>query len=248
MSPQSAQRKSIKQQPVEQAEHSFVDSAGAPFTVTLTNFEGPFDLLLQLIAKRQMDVTEVALSKVTDEFIAHVKVGEANWDLETTSQFLLVAATLLDLKAARLLPGAEVEDVEDLELLAARDLLFARLLQYRAFKEVSVWFAAQLERAALVHGRPGGLEEQFKNLLPKVVLPGGVERLAKLAEKALTPVDEPQMPLAQLHLPQVSVAEQANLVANRLRRAKTTTFRELVADADRLHTVARFLALSLIHI
>jgi len=232
----------IKASP-EETEHSFVDSSGAPFTVTLTNFEGPFDLLLQLIAKRQLDVTEVALSKVTDEFIAHIKVGEANWDLDTTSQFLLVAATLLDLKAARLLPGAEVEDVEDLELLAARDLLFARLLQYRAFKQVSAWLAAQFETAALVRGRPGGLEEQFRGLLPEVEIPGGVARLARLAERAFTPADEPQMPLAQLHLPQVSVAEQANLVAERLRRTKTMTFRELVADADRLHTVARFLAL-----
>lgn len=227
----------------EETEHSFVDSAGAPFTVTLTNFEGPFDLLLQLIAKRQLDVTEVALSKVTDEFIAHVKLGEANWDLDTTSQFLLVAATLLDLKAARLLPGAEVEDVEDLELLAARDLLFARLLQYRAFKQVSVWLAEQMQTAALLRGRPGGLEEQFQGMLPEVQIPGGVTRLAKIAERVFSPVDEPQMPLAQLHLPQVSVAEQANLVADRLRRNKTMTFRELVSDADRLHTVARFLAL-----
>lgn len=224
-------------------EHSFVDATGAPFTVTLENFEGPFDLLLQLIARRQMDVTRVALSKVTDEFVAHVRLAGASWNLEQTSQFLLVAATLLDLKAARLLPRAEVADAEDLELLEARDLLFARLLQYRAYKQISAWFADQMAAAALVHTRPGGLEDQFRGLLPEVVIPGGPARLARVAQKVFAPAEQPEMPLAQLHLPQVSVAQQANVIAGRLRRAHSLTFRALTADADRLHTVARFLAL-----
>ncbi|GAA2178763.1 hypothetical protein GCM10009785_02700 [Brooklawnia cerclae] len=220
-----------------------VASADGGFLIRLDNFEGPFDLLLQLISRHQMDITEVALSKVTDEFIAHVKAGGEVWDLEQTSSFLVVAATLLDLKAARLLPSGEVDDPEDLAALEARDLLFARLLQYRAYKQVSVWFADALARAALVHARPGGLEDRFRGLLPEVTIPGGAERLARLAEKALTPDAEPVMPISQLHVPHVSVAEQAGLVAARLRRARALTFRALTGDADRLTTVARFLAL-----
>ncbi|MEO9140062.1 MAG: ScpA family protein, partial [Jatrophihabitans sp.] len=103
------------------------------FRVRLDNFEGPFDLLLNLISRRQLDVTEVSLSQVTDEFIAYLGAMDT-YDLGKATEFLVVAATLLDLKAARLLPAAEVEDEEDLALLEARDLLFARLLQYRAYK------------------------------------------------------------------------------------------------------------------
>lgn len=213
------------------------------FRIRLDNFEGPFDLLLQLISRHQLDITEVALSKVTDEFIAHVKAGGEIWDLEQTSSFLVVAATLLDLKAARLLPSGDVDDPEDLAVLEARDLLFARLLQYRAYKQVSAWFATAMAAELLVRARPGGLEEQFRGLLPEVTIPGGVERLARLAERAFTPVEEPAMPLSQLHIPQVSVAEQAGLIAARLRRDRTITFRALAADANKLVTVARFLAL-----
>lgn len=224
-------------------DHSFVDLEGNPFTVTLDNFEGPFDLLLQLISKRRLDVTEIALSEVTDEFVAHAKAGTKVWDLATTSQFLLVAATLLDLKAARLLPKGEVEDEEDLEILAARDLLFARLLQYRAYKEMSKWFASRIDAAELVHFRPGGLDEKFSDVLPEPQFPGGLERFVKIAVKVFTPIEAPEMPLSQLHVVQVSVQEEGQKVVNRLRSAKTLSFRALCADADRLHTVARFLAL-----
>lgn len=213
------------------------------FRITLDNFEGPFDLLLQLISRHQLDITEVALSKVTDEFIVHVKAGGEVWDLEQTSSFLVVAATLLDLKTARLLPNAEVDDPEDLAVLEARDLLFARLLQYRAYKQVSAWIAERMAAEQLIRSRPGGLEEQFRGLLPEVTIPGGAARLARLAEKALTPVESPTMPLAQLHIPQISVADQAEIIIDRLRRSRILTFRTLVADAVRLVTVARFLAL-----
>ncbi|NLI84660.1 MAG: segregation/condensation protein A [Propionibacterium sp.] len=213
------------------------------FLLRLTNFEGPFDLLLQLIGRRQLDITEVALSQVTDEFIAHVKVGGEVWDLEQTSSFLVVAATLLDLKAARLLPSGEVEDQDDLAVLEARDLLFARLLQYRAYKQISAWFADRMAAEALVRSRPGGLEDQFRRLLPEVTIPGGPARLAKLAERAFTREAEQQMPLSQLHLPQISVAAQAGIIAARMRAARTLTFRALTQDATRLECVARFLAL-----
>ncbi|MGA4668195.1 segregation and condensation protein A [Propionibacteriaceae bacterium Y1923] len=219
----------------EQAQHP-------GFTVRLDNFEGPFDLLLQLISKHKLDVTEVSLSRVTDEFIAYIKVGAQAWDLDQTSSFLLVAATLLDLKTARLLPSGEVDDLEDLALLEARDLLFARLLQYRAFKTVSGLLAARLGEESARFARPGGLEEQFAALVPEVVLPAG-ERLAVLVARLLV-ADEPvNVQLGHLHGAAVNVQEQARLVVARLQAAGTLTFRALTADADRLTTVARFLAL-----
>ena len=213
------------------------------FHVRLDNFEGPFDLLLQLIARHKLDVTEVALSKVTDEFIAHVKAGGAVWDLDVTSSFLVVAATLLDLKAARLLPSGEVEDPEDLALLEARDLLFARLLQYRAFKLMAAWLAERLASEERRHARPGGLEPHFAALMPEVRLTLGADGLARLAARALTPAPVAEVSLEHLHAPSVSVADQAVVIVDRLRRGGVLTFRALVGDADRLTTIARFLAL-----
>ena len=218
-----------------------------PFTVRLTNFEGPFDLLLQLISRHKLDVTEVALSKVTDEFIGYIRAssaGDVPWDLDQTSSFIVVAATLLDLKAARLLPQGEVEDPEDLALLEARDLLFARLLQYRAFKQVAALFAETLHEQGRRYARPGGLEEHFARLLPEVDIPVGVDALPWLAARALAPRERPVISLEHLHAPTVSVREQAEVLVGRLRHLGTATFRALVADAgERLVVVARFLAL-----
>ncbi len=214
------------------------------FSVRLTNFSGPFDLLLQLISKHKLDVTEIALSVVTDEFIDHIKAQGTDWDLDQVTQFLVVAATLLDLKAARLLPQGEIEDDEDLALLEARDLLFARLLQYRAFKQVAAWIEATLGVQSLRFARPGGLEERYAKLLPEVNLGLAPNDLAALAARAMEPKAVIEVSVAHLHQTRVSVAEQAHLVADRLRRSRTLTFRALVADApDTLHTVARFLSL-----
>jgi segregation and condensation protein A len=220
------------------------------FAVRLDNFEGPFDLLLSLIGKHKLDVTEVALSKVTDEFIAHIKFRQARtpdgegWDLEQTTSFLLVASTLLDLKAARLLPSGDVEDEEDLALLEARDLLFARLLQYRAFKQVASVLERRIEGEALRHPRAVGLDERFATLLPEVLIGIGLEEFAALAARALEPKVEPELSLAHIHAPAVSVREQAHLVVERLRVHGTLTFRKLAADApDTMTKVARFLAL-----
>lgn len=220
-------------------------AAPAEFTVHLENFEGPFDLLLGLISKHQLDVTEIALAKVTDEFLGHLKALQAadGWDLGQTSEFLLVAATLLDLKAARLLPGAGPEDDEDLALIEARDLLFARLLQYRAFKEVAARFGEQLTRNAAMVPRSAGLEPRFAALLPEVVLTVSPEQLAMIAAAALTPKDPPTVGLSHLHATSVSVREQATLLAERLRREQVCSFRSLVRDADStMMIVARFLA------
>ena len=217
----------------------------AAFAVRLENFEGPFDLLLSLIAKHKLDITEVALSKVTDEFIAHIREStEQGWDLEQTSSFLLVASTLLDLKAARLLPQGDVEDEEDLALLEARDLLFARLLQYRAFKQVAGVLETRMAGEARRHPRAVGLEERFATLLPEVLIGLGLEEFAALAAKAMEPKPVLELSLAHIHAPTVSVKEQAVVVVDRLRRSGTMTFRALARDAaDTLTRVARFLAL-----
>jgi segregation and condensation protein A len=220
------------------------------FAVRLDNFEGPFDLLLSLIAKHKLDVTEVALSKVTDEFIAHIRLRQAQspesegWDLEQTTSFLLVASTLLDLKAARLLPSGDIEDEDDLALLEARDLLFARLLQYKAFKQVAAVLETRLAAEALRHPRSVGLDERFASLLPDVLIGLGLEEFAGLAARALEPKPEPQVSLAHIHAPTVSVREQAHVVVERLRVQGTLTFRKLAGDApDMMTKVARFLAL-----
>ncbi|MEU1621586.1 segregation/condensation protein A [Streptomyces sp. NPDC005722] len=214
------------------------------FTVRLANFEGPFDLLLQLISKHKLDVTEVALSKVTDEFMTYIRAMGPDWDLDQTTEFLVVAATLLDLKAARLLPAAEVEDEEDLALLEARDLLFARLLQYRAYKRIAAIFAERLEAEALHHPRTVGLEPQHAELLPEVVLSIGPERFAQLAVKAMQPKPKPQVYVDHIHAPLVSVREQAEHVVAMLRERGEASFQELTFDApDTLTVVARFLAL-----
>ncbi len=214
------------------------------FAVRLDNFEGPFDLLLSLISKHKMDITEVSLSQVTDEFIAHVKAAGPTWELEETTSFLLVAATLLDLKAARLLPQGDIEDEEDLALLEARDLLFARLMQYRAFKQVAAVLDQRLAVESKRHPRVVGLEDRFAGLLPEVLIGIGLDQFAQIAAKALEPKPVLEVSLQHIHAAKVSVREQAALVVDRLRRSGTMTFRALCGDSpDRLTTVARFLSL-----
>ncbi|MFG2982658.1 segregation and condensation protein A [Streptomyces sp. NPDC048258] len=214
------------------------------FTLRLANFEGPFDLLLQLISRHKLDVTEVALSKVTDEFMAHIRAMGPDWDLDQTTEFLVVAATLLDLKAARLLPAAEVEDEADLALLEARDLLFARLLQYRAYKQIAEIFERRAEAEGKRYPRTVGLEPHHADLLPEVVISIGPEGFARLAVKAMQPKAKPQVYVDHIHAPLVSVREQAGLVVRMLKARGEVTFQELTEDAgDTLTVVARFLAL-----
>ncbi|KAB8189982.1 segregation/condensation protein A [Nonomuraea phyllanthi] len=213
------------------------------FQVHLDVFEGPFDLLLGLIAKHKLDITEVSLSKVTDEFIAYIRSRGPEWDLDQTSHFLLVAATLLDLKAARLLPTGEVEDEEDLALLEARDLLFARLLQYKAYKEVAKLFAGRMAEEALRFPRTVAMEPQFANLLPELVLGIGPEQLARIAARAFTPKLPPTVSVGHIYQPLASVKEQAAILVMHLRRLRRATFRALVADCGgTFEVIARFLA------
>ncbi|MBF6241885.1 segregation/condensation protein A [Nocardia otitidiscaviarum] len=240
------------------------DTAAAPddsdktgkFHLRLSNFEGPFDLLLQLISSRRLDVTEVALHKVTDEFIAYTKALTAQAEasglradkvLDQTTEFLVVAATLLDLKAARLLPSGEVTDEEDLELLEARDLLFARLLQYRAFKQVAE-LLAELEAAALQrYPRAVSLEERYLDLLPEVTLGVDAAGFAEVAAAAFRPRPVPTVGIDHIHQHAVSVAEQAAIILELLKAKGAggwTTFHELIVDCEvPVQIVARFLAL-----
>jgi segregation and condensation protein A len=236
---------------VDVREPADVDAKVEPsnrFTVRLRNFEGPFDLLLQLISQRKMDVTEVALHQVTDDFIAYTRALGANAGLEETTEFLVIAATLLDLKTARLLPSGLVEDAEDLALLEAKDLIFARLLQYRAYKQVAALFH-ELEAAALCrYPRSVSLEERFAALLPEVLLGVDAAHFADVAAAAFRPAPPPpEVSLAHLHTPRVSVQEQAALMLAQLQAAEPgswTGFSELVADCEHtMHVVARFLGL-----
>ena len=226
---------------------SITDGRVSGFSLHLDNFDGPFDLLLQLISRHKMDITEIALGTVTDEFISYIKQlenSENGWDLDKTTEFLIVAATLLDLKAAKLLPSGQIDDEADLALLEARDLLFARLLQYRAFKELSAIFAERIEREEKSFARLVALEPHFAQLLPEVLIGVGAQRFAAIANRVLTPKTNPTFSIEHIHRPLVSVAEQALKVVEHLRRASRVTFRALIADADStLVVVARFLAL-----
>ncbi|MDP0397153.1 segregation and condensation protein A [Tsukamurella strandjordii] len=232
--------------PPTPAEASEAVEAPSGFQVHLANFEGPFDLLLQLIGAHRMDVTEVALHVVTDEFIAYTKELGAAADLDATTEFLVVAATLLDLKAARLLPAGEVEDDEDLALLEARDLLFARLLQYRAYKQVAELMAQLEAKANRRYPRAVGLEQRYEELVPPVQLGVNPEQFALVAAAAFTPKEKPTVGLGHLHVPKVSVPEQAKLIAARLRErpGHWSGFAEIVSDCDSgIAVIARFLAL-----
>ena len=221
--------------------------SSVPFEVHLDVFSGPFDLLLGLISKHKLDITEVALAKVTDEFVAHIKTAQAansDWDLGQASEFLLIAATLLDLKSARLLPQTGPQDEEDLALIEARDLLFARLLQYRAYKDIAATFRERMATAGRITPRQAGLEPEFAALLPELVIAITPEQFAMIAARAMTPKVAPTVGLEHLHAPQVSVREQAAIIVERLRHRGQVSFRSLVADADStLVIVARFLAL-----
>ena len=232
---------------VTATETSDVNAYSDGFSVHLSNFDGPFDLLLQLISRHKMDVTEVSLSMVTDEFISFIRALEASgegWELDQATEFLVVAATLLDLKAARLLPSGDVEDEEDLALLEARDLLFARLLQYRAFKEIAATFNERIATADKSFARVVALDPSLAALLPEVLIGVGAARFAAIAERVLTPKVTPTVAIQHLHMALVSVAEESKMVVEALRHSKTLSFRNLISDADStLVVVARFLAL-----
>jgi segregation and condensation protein A len=213
------------------------------FAVSLSNFSGPFDLLLSLISKHELDITEISLSRVTDEFISYLRGVETSTELDQASEFLVVAATLLDLKVAGLLPQGELVDAEDVALLEARDLLFARLLQYRAFKEAAQWFSGRLDTESTRHVRSVRLEEKYRIQTPELVWTLSVEDFAALAALAFAPRELPTVGLDHLHAPLVSIREQAAYVVAMLRSGESMSFRQLIAGADQKGVIiARFLA------
>lgn len=220
-----------------------VDSV-AGFSVSLINFNGPFDLLLSLIGKHELDITDISLSIVTGEFIAYLKRLDTDTELDQASEFLVVAATLLDLKVAGLLPQGELVDAEDVALLEARDLLFARLLQYRAFKEATNWFAAQFDAESTRQVRAVRLEEKFRMKAPELVWTVSLDDFAAIAALVFAPRVLPTVGLDHLHAPLVSIREQAAHVVALLRRGEPMTFRQLIAGVDQTGViVARFLAI-----
>ena len=221
-----------------------LEAKEAGFSVHLENFEGPFDLLLQLISRHKMDVTEVALGAVTDEFISYIRNLESAWDLDQATEFLVVAATLLDLKAAKLLPSGEIEDESDLALLEARDLLFARLLQYRAFKEIASIFNDRITRQEKTFPRLVALDPKFAELLPEVLIGVSPARFAAIAGRVLAPKLPPVIGIEHIHRPLVSVAEEAAKMVEELRKSGRVTFRHLISGlSDTLVVVARFLGI-----
>lgn len=231
----------MAQSPKGAAELEQTEAAG--FSVTLTNFNGPFDLLLSLISGHQMDITEVSLSRVTDEFISYLRGLDAQENLDQATEFLVVAATLLDLKVAGLLPQGELVDAEDVALLEARDLLFARLLQYRAFKEASQWFSAHLDAEATRRFRSVRLEDKYRKQTPELVWNIGLDDFAAIATLAFAPREIPTVGLDHLHAPLVSIREQAAYVVALLRRGEALSFRQLIVGADAKGVIiARFLA------
>ena len=213
------------------------------FSVRLDNFDGPFDLLLSLIAKHELDITEIALSRITDEFISYLGTVNTSDELDKASEFLVVAATLLDLKIAGLLPRGELVDAEDVAMLEARDLLFARLLQYRAFKQAAEWFQAQLAAESGRHYRSVRLEEKYRARSPDLVWTASLADFAVLAALALAPREIPTISLDHLHAPLVSIREQAVHVVAVLRAGERVPFLQLIAGVEhRGVIVARFLA------
>jgi segregation and condensation protein A len=227
----------------ERADGDAGEAAASSFRVDLGHFEGPFDLLLSLISKHELDITEISLSRVTDEFIAYLRRIDSDKNLDEASEFLVVAATLLDLKVAGLLPQGELVDAEDVALLEARDLLFARLLQYRAFKQASSWFQSVLEAESTRHARTVRLEDQYRQRTPELVWTLTADDFAALATLALTPRQIPTVGLDHLHAPLISIREQAAHIVGLLRSGDTLTFRQLIVGADLKGVIiARFLA------
>lgn len=223
---------------------SDLNETGSGFEVNLGVFEGPFDLLLSLISKHELDITEVSLSRVTDEFISYLKSLDEDEELDQASEFLVIAATLLDLKIAGLLPKGEVVDAEDVALLEARDLLFAKLLQYRAFKEISAWFNAAITIEENRIPRDVPIETRFREQKPELIWSLTLDEFAKLAEETLTPKHIPSVGLTHLHAPRISIREQAAEVIKMLRASNGLSFRQLIASVkDRAIVVARFLSI-----
>jgi segregation and condensation protein A len=214
------------------------------FEVSQAAFSGPFELLLSLIARKKLDITELALAEVADDFIVYLR--EAGFDLDVATEFLVVAATLLDLKAMRLLPlEVRDDDDDDFALLEERDILFARLMQYRAYKRAAELLSGLELLETRYTARDVSLEARFVEVLPEVVLDLTPEALRDLADQARRA--KPPPPLVEVdhvHAPRVDVKAHSRVVVERLQTLGTATFAVLcVGCVETIEIVARFLAL-----
>lgn len=212
------------------------------YTVSLDVFEGPFDLLLHLISKREVDVYEVSLAGITEEYLLHLKAMQ-ELDLEVATEFLVVAATLIEIKAARLLPGKQVED-EDGLLLSEPDLLIARLLEYRAFKDAAAMLADRIRENAGYIARTAGPGREYDHLCPDLLSRVTVEGLAAMALRALQPKPVAVLDLSHITPIRVTVEEAIDEVMRTLATSARISFKELTRNChSRIDIVVRFLAL-----
>lgn len=213
------------------------------FHVRLDQFDGPFDLLVTLITRRQLDITHIALSEVTDEFLRYVQRNTFSEHVEDISDFLLVAATLLDIKIAQLLPQSQYTDREDVHALAARDLLFARLLEYRAFRDASAWFAQRYELEIQRHSRLG--EDKKVSGDVQIDWKMSLERFHALALEFFSREKkaEPDIPVSHIH-DSATTFEHISHIVTVLKEARRLTFRQLVENAQQKRDiVTRFMIL-----
>lgn len=213
------------------------------YQVSLSSFEGPFDLLLHLIARHRVDVHAIPIGEITDEYLAVLRVADTV-DLEVATEFLVVAATLVELKAARLLPDTDDPDLDELAL-ETRDLLYARLLEYRTFKRAAAWLDERIEAGVGSWPRLAALEERFARLRPEVTVPVDAPGLAALAARAFANAPPPEPDLSHVQPVRMTVREAAGLVLDGLRRAGgSATFGQLtVRFRTRVEVVVVFLAL-----
>jgi segregation and condensation protein A len=199
------------------------------YVVRTEVFEGPFDLLLHLIARQRVDIWQVSLSRITEDYLAEMR-RMRRLNLEVATEFLVVAATLLELKAARLLPAPDADPDEAETAPEERDLLFARLLQYRAYKQAAELFGERMAGQAGYVPRRVGAEDVLKGIAPDLLI--GVEpaALARLAAAALTPAPQPEVRTSHIAPPKLSVAEAVADLAVRLRDRGSSSFEELVGS------------------
>lgn len=224
------------------------ESGDSEFSVSLSDFEGPFNVLLGLIAAKKLELTRVSLTQVTDEFVTYVSHLNASSGADAISSFILVASVLVEAKSICLLPQEGMDrQGEDFEALRAKDLLFARLLQYRAFKQAADAFSQRMHQTEGFHPHPLQPEPRFDQLRHRISWTMRPEDFALLAARVFLDAPRQTVSLSQLHVPQADLREQSAIVKNRLAQAQhPLLFSDLVADAkDRGVVVARFLAVLL---
>ena len=221
---------------------------GSGFQVNLEVYSGPFDALLGMIANNKLELTEVSLSSITEEFLAYVRGLDFTKNMDEASAFLDVASILVEAKSVAILPGGEENHEQSLEALRERDLLFARLIQYRAYKQAAGDFRARFAANSGRFPHPAYMDEGIQAMLPELVWTLTPAELAKLAAQVIANAPASEVSVHQLHVPLVDLRAQSVVVRDRLRKAlesgsQSMSFSELTQDcASRIEVVARFMA------